>query len=184
MVLRGHIYSEPVQKQIVWDRGWSLEDTFWCLEARLHREMDLLLRVCPKPRYLTWWSLSNKYHNMIQASEIMAKTISHACLLKCDDVRLKHLPYGNRACSLCDLYLVQDIFHITIQYPGTQQLRCNISDECEQYPVVNEVFKNYDQDIMSVCLGRCLNDCSYDSMEKLWCITGKHIYLVVFTDMC
>ena len=80
--------------------------------------MDPLLRVknCPKPRYLTWWSLANKYHNMIQASEIMAKTISHACLLKCDDVRLKHLPYGNRACSLCDLYLGYFPYYYTI--PG------------------------------------------------------------------
>ena len=120
MVLSGHIYPKSVWKQMVWDRGWSLEDTFWCLESRLHREMDLLNRTCPKPRYLTWWAISNKHANMIHASEIMAIIASHASLLKCDDVRLKHLPYGNKACSLCDLYQTEDIFHVVMQCPGTQ----------------------------------------------------------------
>ena len=118
MVLRGQVYPKSLWKQIVWERGWALEDTFWCLEARLHKELDLLLRVCPKPRYLTWLSLSNKYYNMIQVCETMAKIISHSSLLKCDDVRLNHLPYSNRACSLCDLYLPEDVFHISIQCPG------------------------------------------------------------------
>ena len=112
---------------------------------------------------------------MIRASEIMAKIKSHASLLKCDDVRLKHLPYGNRACSLCDLYLVEDIFHITMQCPGRQQLRSEMFTECELYPDVNEVLKKYDQDTMSLCLGKCPTYCSYDVMERLWCITGKHI---------
>ena len=92
---------------------------------------------------------------MICACEIMAKTISHASLLKCDDVRLKHLPYGNRACSLWDLYLVDDIFHITMQCPGTQHLRCKMFAECELYPDVNEVLKKHDQDTMSLCLEKC-----------------------------
>ena len=47
MVLRGHVYPKSVWKQMVWDCGWSLEDTYWSLEARLHREMDLLNRICP-----------------------------------------------------------------------------------------------------------------------------------------
>ena len=75
MVIRGHIYPKALWKQIVLNQGWSLEDTFWCLEARLHRELDLLLRICPNPRYLTWWNLSNRFPNRIHASEIMAKMI-------------------------------------------------------------------------------------------------------------
>ena len=86
MVLRDQMYPKTQWKRMVWDRGWALEGTFWCLEARLHREMDLLLRVCPNPRYLTWWALSNRYPEMIRICEIMAKIISHASLLKCDDV--------------------------------------------------------------------------------------------------
>ena len=132
----------------------TLEDTFWCLDARLHKELDLLIRICPNPRYLTWWSLSNKYPNMVRFSEIMAKNISHASLLKCDDVSLKHLPYGNRACSLCDLYLVEDIFHITMQCPGTQHLR-------------NEMFVEWD-----------LNE----DVKKLWRTMNRILCLYVWEN--
>ena len=76
MVLGGQVYPKTLWTQIVWERGWALEDTFWCLVARLHKELDLLLRICPRPRYLTWWSLSNKYTNMIQVCEILAKIIA------------------------------------------------------------------------------------------------------------
>ena len=175
MVLRGQVYPKALWKQIVWERGWALEDTFWCLEARLHKELDLLLRVCPRPRYLTWWSLSNKYPNMIQVCEILAKIISHASLLKCDDVRLKHLLYGNRACSLCNLYLPEDAFHIIMQCPGTQRLRNEMHAELTLYPDIVQVLNENEQDTMSIYLGKHPTDSCYDVMEKLWCITGKHI---------
>ena len=184
MILRGHIYPKSVWKQTVWDRGWSLEDTYYCLDARLHKEPDLLIRICPNPRYLTWWSQSNKYPNVVRFSEIMAKMISHASLLKCDDVRLKHLPYGNRACSLCDLYLVEDIFHTTMQCPGTQHLRNEMFAKCELNEDVKEVMKKYEQDTMSLCLEKCPNDCCYDIMDQLWCITGRHISGIYRYSMC
>ena len=144
MTTRGHVYPKSVWKKMVWDRGWSLEDTHWCLEARLHRELDLLIRIYPKPRYLTWWSLSNKYPGTIRMCEVMAKFLSHASLLKCEDVWLKHLPRGNRIYSLCDLYVIEDIFHITMQCPGTQQLRTAMFDEFEQYPDVREILTIYE----------------------------------------
>ena len=71
----------------------------------------------------------------------MAKIICHASLLKCDDARLKHLPYGNRACSLCNLYLSEDIFHIMMQCPGTQQLRNDMYAELALCPDVYWIFK-------------------------------------------
>ena len=121
------------------------------------------------------WSLSNKYANMIQFCEIVAKIISHASLLKCDDVRLKHLPYGNRACSLCDLYLPEDVFHITVQCPGTQQLRFELYAELALYPDIDQVLREHEQDTMSIYLGKYPTDCSYNVMETLWCISWKHI---------
>ena len=175
MVLRGQDYPKTLWKKIVWERGWALEDTFWCLEARLHKELDLLLRVCPKPRYLTWWSLSNKYANTIQFCETMAKIISHASLLKCDDVRLKHLPYGNRVCSLCNLYLLEDVFHITMQCPGTQHLRNEMQAELAFHPDIDQILREHEQDTMSIYLGKYPAECDYNVMEKLWCITGRHI---------
>ena len=178
MILRGHMYPKDVWKRMVWERGWALEETYWCLEARLHREMDLLLRICPRPRYLTWWCLSNNHADMIHISEVMAKIISHASLLKCDDVRLKHLPYGNRVCSLCNLYLTEDIFHIIMQCPGTQPHRNAMYEELALYPDVDQVLKDYEQHNMYILLDKCPNDCRYDVMEKLWRIPGKHICII------
>ena len=175
MTTRGHVYPKSVWKKRVWDRGWSLEDTYWCLEARLHREPDLLIRICPNPRYLIWWSLSNKYPGTIRMCEVMAKILSHASLLKCDDVRLKRLPRGNRICSQRNLYVMEDIFHITMQCSGTQQLRAAMFDEFEQHPDVREILTRYEHEIMPICLGKYPNDCDLDAMEKLWHISGKHI---------
>ena len=175
MVLRGHVYPKSVWKQMVWDRGWSLEDTYWCLEARLHREMDLLNRICPNPRYLTWWAISNKHVNMIHASETMAKIISHASLLKCDDVRLKHLPYGNKACSLCDHYQTEDISHVIMQCPGTQLLRNEMFAEIASCADADSVMREYAPETMSILLGKLPVGGRYEAFEKLWCISGKHI---------
>ena len=65
MVLRGHMFSKEVWKRMVWDRGWSLEDTYWSLEARLYKDLDLIVRVCSRPQYLTWWALSNKFPELM-----------------------------------------------------------------------------------------------------------------------
>ena len=70
MTLREHIYPKSVWKNIVWERGWSLEDTHWCLEAKLHKELDLLTLINPNSRYLTWWSLSNTFPEMIHFCEV------------------------------------------------------------------------------------------------------------------
>ena len=175
MVLRGHLYTKSVWKRMVWTRGWSLEDTHWRLEARLYKELDLLTRICPNPRYLTWWNLSNKYGETIYFCEIMAKIISHASLLKCDDVRLKHLAPGNRICSLCNLYVVEDIYHIVMQCPGTQHLRREMSNELDAEADVKAVLLRNAQDYLPICLGMHPKDCEDGIMERLWSITGKHI---------
>ena len=100
---------------MLWDRAWSLEDTLWSLKARLHKELDLLLRIKPETRYLTWWTPSNKFPNMIQICENLARILCHARSLKCDDICLKGLPPWSRVCSLCDLYAVEDASNVIMQ---------------------------------------------------------------------
>ena len=140
------------------------------LEARLHKELDLLTRICPNSRYLSWWSLSSRFPKT-SFCEIMVRFISHASLLKCDDVRLKHLPYGNRVCSLCNLYSIEDICHVIMQCPGTQHLRNAMSED----PDVNDALTMYKQETLYMCLGKCPKDLDWYTMEKLWCNSGKHI---------
>ena len=175
MTLGEHIFAKSVWKNMVWSRGWSLEDTHWCLEARLHRELDLLTMLNPKSRYLTWWSLSNRFPETLHFCETLARIVSHASLLKCDDVRLKQQPRSNRVCSLCNLYAIEDIFHVTMQCPGTHQLREAMFNDLKVDPEVEEVLTVYERETLKLCLGKYPDDCDWYTMEKLWCKSGKHI---------
>ena len=175
MTLGERIYAKSVWKNIVWKQGWSLEDTHWCLEARIHKELDLLTMLNPNSRYLTWWSLSNKYLEMTYFCEIMVRIISHASLPKCDEVRLKHLPRGNRVCSLFNLYSIEDIFHVTMQCPGIQHLRDAMLDDLKADPDINDALTIYERETLKLCLGKYPADYDWYTMEKLWCKSGKHI---------
>ena len=175
MVLRGHQYAKDEWRKIVWIRGWSLEDTHWSLEARLYKDLDLIVRDCPSPRYLTWWSLSNKFPEMINVCENLVKLICHASLLKCDDVRLKSLPPRSRTCSLCDSYAIEDPYHVIMQCPGTQPLRNEMFAELESDPKINEILNVNANEVMLVCLGKCPIEAIDATMVKLWCISGRHI---------
>ena len=178
MVVRGHRYAKDIWKKIVWTRGWSLEDTHWSLEARLYKDLDLIVRVCSRPRYLTWWALSNKFPEMIGICENVAKLICHASLLKCDDVRLKSLPPGYRTCALCELYSIEDPYHIIMQCPGTQPLRDEMFTELESDASIKDVLNANANEVMLVCLGKCPIVCDDATMEKLWCISGRHINII------
>ena len=133
----------------------SLEDTYWSLEARLHRDLDLIVRVCSGPKYLTWWALSNKYPEMMHICENMARIICHASLLKCDDVRLKNLTPGNRMCSLWDLYCLEDAFHIIMQCPGTQHLRNEMFTKLESDASIKDVLNANVNNVLLIYLGKC-----------------------------
>ena len=65
-------------------------------------------------------------------------------------MRLKHLPYGNKACSLCDLYQTEDIFHVVIQCPGKQLLRNEMYTEIASCANADSVMKEYALDTMSI----------------------------------
>ena len=43
----------------------------------------------PDTRYLTWWDLADRNPNLTQMCENMAKIVSRASRLKCDDYRFK-----------------------------------------------------------------------------------------------
>ena len=175
MVERGRNYTKQMWKTMVWDRAWSLEDTLWGLESRLHKELALFMRINQETWYLTWWALSNKFPNIIHICENLARIICHSSLLKCDDIRLKSLPPVSRICTLCDLYAVEDASHVIMQCPGTQQLRNDMFEELESFQDIREVFTVNDRDVMLICLGKCPNDNFNNVFVKLWCISGRHI---------
>ena len=42
MIERDRMYEKNTWKKLVWDRAWSLEDTFWRLEVNLKKELGIL----------------------------------------------------------------------------------------------------------------------------------------------
>ena len=67
-------------------------------------------------------TVSEKFRNIINICE-MAKLVSHASKLKCDDVRLEGLATSYRVCLECDFYLKEDIFQVVMHCPSTEVIR-------------------------------------------------------------
>ena len=70
----------------VWDRAWKLEDLYWSSTSIIKKDNDLLVKVMTKTKYLIWWEISDKFPSLFRICETMAKLVSHASRLKCDDI--------------------------------------------------------------------------------------------------
>ena len=63
IVERHNFYTKSGWREKVLNRGWELEDIHWRIEKNLHKSLDLLSNIHPNSRYLTWWTISDKYLN-------------------------------------------------------------------------------------------------------------------------
>ena len=108
----------------VWDRAWKLEDL--SSTSIIKKDNDLLVKVMTKTKYLNWWEISDKFPSLLRICETMAKLVSHASRLKCDDIRLKGLVPSYKACSECDLYMKEDLFHMVMQCPSMDSTHCEM----------------------------------------------------------
>ena len=129
MVRHGHMWMKGVWKNRVWERAWELDRVFWEVQVRCHQSLDLLSKVGDGPNYLVWWQISDSNHALMRRCEIMVKLLSHASMLKNDDVRLKSLPMASRFCDLCDLGVMDDAKHMIMQCPALQQFRNEMFNE-------------------------------------------------------
>ena len=64
----------------------------------------------------------------------MVKLLSHAGLLKTDDVRLKSLPLSQKFCNLCDQGENDDVFHLVMQCPRLQPSQNDVFKDLAQIP--------------------------------------------------
>ena len=99
MVGRGHRWSRAHWREMLWRRAWELDEVSWCLKARCLKNLDLLTNICTSSRSLIWWQLADKLYGLFRDCEVMVKLLSHAGLLKTDDVRLKSLPLSQKFCN-------------------------------------------------------------------------------------
>ena len=177
MVERNHFYQKGHWRKMVWERAWSLEDVFWKIEYRLRRSLDLISSVNYGPRYLTLWALSDKYPEHINMCETMSRFVCHASLLKMDDLRLKKLTMYYECCPLCELSAPDDVEHLVLQCPSTEQKRRDMFYDIDQCfrSLGARTFENA-EDILPILLGKCRVGYSFEQMEELWIIAGKYIH--------
>ena len=132
MVERDHLYQKSTWKKMVWERAWSLEDMFWKVEYMLHKSLDLVSSINPSPRYLTWWTLSDKYPEYMYMCETMSRLVCHASLLRMDDLRLKKSTMYDRCCPLCYLTAPDNVYHPVLQCPSSERRRREMFSDIEQ----------------------------------------------------
>ena len=99
-----------------------LEDLYWKSTSFLKKDDDLLMKVMDNTKYPSWWELSDRFPTAIRMCETMAKLLSHASRLKCDDIRLKGLTHSHKACSECELFQIEDLFHVIMQCGSKDKL--------------------------------------------------------------
>ena len=177
MIERDHMYEKNTWKKLVWDRAWSLEDTFWRIEVNLKKELKILSNVNPSPRYSTWWALSDNDHSCIYFCETMVRLNCHASLLKDDDIRLKGQARVAKLCSHCDLGSKENAKHLVLQCPRLQGERTEMFASIELVVEhFNNVVNRENEDIFNILLGRSLTTIPDESMKNVWKISGYFIH--------
>ena len=121
----------------------------------MHKSLDILSGVSPFVRYLPWWSISEKYPNLMKDCEILSKLICHASLLRGDDFKYKNLARTTRMCTLCDSFEIEDARHFILMCPYFVQQRGIMLNEIEaviEGPDLN--FFDDNEDMLYRLLGR------------------------------
>ena len=160
----------------VWSKAWALNDMYWHTTSVIFNENDLLYRTVGKSQYLTWWTISDKWPHLVRMCETMAKIVCRTSRLKCDDYRLKNATHIQKTCERCDLTRVEDITHLIMECPSTNDIRLAMYDE------IRQLYAGYDDrcaqepgESLYWLLGKQMNDVDYDVMMDMWKIAGKHI---------
>ena len=172
MIENGCHLSKSEWCKNVWSIAWEMEDA----EYSITHKDSILHRVSDKPRCITWWVLSDLVPSMVGICESMAKLVCDASLLKANDYRLKKLSHSHKICTACDQWVKEDIWHIVMQcpyYEGTRsEMRdvLNAIDDPEVQRVISEP-----QEFFNVVMGKHPENTPFESMIKLWAITGRYI---------
>ena len=114
---------------------------------------------------------------MITTCETMSKLVTHSSKLKCDDIRLKGLTSSYRACTECDLFLKEDLFHLVMQCPSTDEMRREMYSELYKFDNrIMGIFAENAHEVFNWLIGKPINDFEIDVMYGFWLITGTYIY--------
>ena len=170
------LWSKAGWKNLVWSRGWALNDRRNNMILRMHRDMDLFYTVFDKVSYTCWWAIADMYPNYIYFCETMIKLLCHASKLKVDSFTLKSGPRSLRVCTRCFMSQLDDAKHMIIQCNDTQDERTNMFSEI--YNILNdesEIIRRLDN-VFPILLGREIEGLSELGTLKLRIVAGTHIH--------
>ena len=176
MVRRGLMWTKFEWKKKVWQRAWELDRRFWQVHTLCHQSLNLLSSICKVPEYLIWWQMADDNHQMMKRCETIVKLISHASLLKVDDVRLRGASSFSKFCVDCDLGVVDDIRHLVLQCPKWQTGRTEMMNEIENIPDGRGVaLLNSQCDLVIALLGGIDNVYTYEQKVRILTISAECI---------
>ena len=163
-------------KTLTWDKASELEERQWTNILMKREKCPILFKTLPKPRYLTWWHLSDLNPRLIKECEDMAKIVCATSKLRAD-MRTSDLTLGACMCIHCDLGIEETAFHLVMQCPANEECKCkmfneiqNISDEMGE-----EFSKLRGDEIFLSLMGRNMATVSPEDMLSMWTITCSHI---------
>ena len=171
------IPSKKKWSELIWRKGWELDDNYWRAINTMNKENDLLSSTMSGFWYMVWWQLSDIATDMIKVCECIAIILCHTSLLKCDDYRLKDQPPSGRICELCDLYANENIHHLLMQCPGIYNEQLDMHEHiCREVPEIQQKIADEPNNVLFWLLGRDIVDISEECHMKFRCIAGKWIY--------
>ena len=184
MVERQHYFSKEIWRDMVWKRGWTLEDTYWNIEFRLHKSLDLLKGVCKECRYLSWWKISDEHPELMRKCEILARIVCHATILKGDDIRLKRQYGVDKMCNLCDMYEQEDAKHLVLNCPYYHIERNMMLHEIDEIDDGSGQLLAYaNNNMLFSLLGGSIVGLSESQNEKIWLISLRYISAMYTKNM-
>ena len=66
------IPSKKKWSELIWRKGWELDDNYWRAINTMNKENDLLSSTMSGSRYMVWWQLSDIATDMIKVCECIA----------------------------------------------------------------------------------------------------------------
>ena len=114
--------------------------------------------------------------SLVNTCEIINKLVCDANLQKASDNRLKKLSFSNKVCTACDLGIREDIKHLVMQcphYEGSRTEMCDVLNAIDD-PLVQEAL-NAPLEFFFVKMGNHPRNISFESMVKLWIVSGRYI---------
>ena len=174
------IYPIPSKNkwaELVWGKGWLLDDNYWRAVNTMNKENDLLNCTMEGTRYTVWWQLTDIAHHMVKECECIARILCHTSLLKVDDYRLKDSPHSSRTCELCNQYALESIHHLLMQCPGMHEEQKGLHEQLSLVtPEIIEKFAEEPQNSFFWLIGRNVPNISDKCLQDFRCIAGKWIY--------